>query len=172
MGKIGMPGDEVKTSFYFYVLTLLAIAPPVFGQAVSECRLQSDPQMRLACYDAVYPPGKLPPNQPPGETNRGKPEFTYSWAGVPSCRSLSKSPAFKFSNFPSNTRSVLLVLTQGEREFGGQEITFPITGLVPEGAISMRGPCVPGTYRWTATMKSATGEILATLHADSHFPAE
>jgi hypothetical protein len=154
-----------------YVLTLLAIAPPAFGQAVTECRLQSDPRTRLACYDAIYPPGNLPPNEPRDEPDRSKPAFTYSWAGVPSCRSLSRSPAFKFSNFPANTRSLLLALTQGERELGGQEIAFPATGLVPEGAITMRGPCVAGNYSWTASLKSATGEILATVHSALYFPS-
>jgi hypothetical protein len=160
----------VKTPLY--MLIILAVAPPAFGQAVSECRLQSDPRTRLTCYDAIYPPSNLPPNESRDKPNRSRPEFTYSWAGVPSCRSLSKSPAFKFSNFPPDARSVSLVLTQGEREFGGQEIAFPSTGLIPEGAITMRGPCVPGDYRWTATLKSATGEILATLHGDLHFPSE
>jgi hypothetical protein len=150
------------------VLIFFSITQPAFGQTVTDCRLQSDPRTRLACYDAIYPPGNLQPN----DSNRSNPEFTFSWAGVPSCRTLSRSPAFKFSNFPPNTRTVLLVLTQGEREFGGQEIAFPATGLVPEGAITMRGPCVAGTYRWTAALKSATGEILATIHTDLHFPSE
>jgi hypothetical protein len=163
----------VKTPvFMLNMLILLAVAPPAFGQAVSECRLQSDPRARLACYDAIYPPSNLPPTEPRNDSNRSSPEFTFSWAGVPSCRTLSRSPAFKFSNFPPNTRSVSLILTQGEHEFGGEEIPFPATGLVPEGAITMRGPCVSGNYRWTATLKSPKGEILATLHADLHFPSE
>jgi hypothetical protein len=150
------------------MVVFLAAVQSAFGQTASECRLQSDPRARLACYDAIYPPDGSASDQPDGS----KPEFTYSWAGVPSCRTLSRSPAFKFSNFPPNTRRVSLVLTQGEREFGGQEIAFPATGLIAEGTVTMRGPCVPGNYRWTAILKSAAGDILATVHTDLHFPSE
>jgi len=95
----------------------------------------------------------------------------YSWANVVGCRRIAKSPAFKFSNIPAHSHSVSLVLTKSDREFGGQEVILPENGIVPEGSISMEGPCAPGNYRWTATIKSATGTILATVHADRWFPA-
>src|ERR1700732_2201062 len=98
----------LKVSLYF--LLLFAIAQPSFGQAVSECRLQSDPATRLGCYDAIYPPSGSSLAEPRDGPNPSTPRFDYSWVGVPVCRTISRSPAFKFTNFPPNTRSVLLVL--------------------------------------------------------------
>jgi hypothetical protein len=151
-------------------IAFAAFAHPVAGQTNPECRLQPDSSARLACYDAIYPP---PPDDS-SSLNRTttKPTFDYSWAGVPTCRSLSSSPAFAFSNFSPNTKRVSMLLTQGERELGGEEVPFPANGVIPAAAIIMMGPCVPGTYRWTATLKSAAGETLAIVREDRNFPGE
>jgi hypothetical protein len=63
-----------------------------------------------------------------------------------------------------------MLLTHGERELGGQEIPFPTTGVIPAGVITIAGPCVPGVYSWTATLKSVAGETLAIVRRDRGFP--
>ena len=150
------------------------------AQTPSDCQAIADRNARLGCYDKLLPPIKRqldaisndtdhPKTDAPTPSN-SKTTMEYSWANVMSCKTISRAPAFKFFNVPENAHSVSLVLTQGEREFGGQEVILPANGLVPEGTITMRGPCVPGIYRWTATIKSATGGILATVRADRWFP--
>jgi hypothetical protein len=119
-----------------------------------------------SCMRPVYPIEKSAASNSTASTT----VFNYSWAGVATCRTLSGSPAFTFSNFPPNTRRVSLLLTQGERELGGQEISFPETGVIPAGAITITGPCVAGVYRWTASLKSAAGETLAIVRRDRTFP--
>src|SRR5258708_33252647 len=145
----------------------LAVAAPSFGQSASECRLQADARLRLACYDRIYPQ-----ERPQPDDTTAKLDFSYTWAGVSRCRTLSNSPAFVFVNIPKDTKSVLLLLTKGDRELGGQEIVLPPTGVIPEGAIRMGAPCASGIYRWTATLSSAAGEIVAVVHKDSQFPGD
>jgi hypothetical protein len=163
-------------------LTIAMISRPVLALDLVDCRSIADPTARLACYDSIFAPNKRPSGVSLSEGDRTKPDSSspndakptmdYSWAGVSGCKTISRAPAFKFSNLPENAQRVLLVLTQGEREFGGQEIALPKSGLISEGQVAMRGPCVPGMYRWTATVKSGTGVILATVHADRLFPAD
>lgn len=152
---------------------------PAKAQAPSDCQSMADGNARLDCYDKIFPPTNRQPggassNPTPRQTavvEGQKTSLDYSWANVVGCKTITKAPAFKFSNLPADARSVSLVLTQGDREFGGQEVTLPGTGFIPEGTIYMRGPCIPGNYRWTATIKAATGNILATVSADRWFPA-
>jgi hypothetical protein len=126
-----------------------------------------DPSLRLACYDQVYPV-----DAPQSQDMLNRPDFSFSWAGVSTCRSITSSPAFKFVNIPKAAKYVALVLNQGNREFGGQETALPPNGVLPEGAIKMAAPCVPGRYRWTATLKSAGGEALTVIYKDSQFPGD
>ena len=148
-----------------YAFVLLALPHPAAAQNVTECHLKADQRLRLACYDALYPP-----NAPQQEGPENTLQFSYSWAEVPACRTLSSSPSFRFSNIPANTKLVSMTLTQGQREYGGQEISFPPTGIIPAGAITMAGPCSPGIYRWTAKLKTPLGETIAIVHSDRRFP--
>lgn len=168
--------------YTFGVLLISMVTEPALALDPAECRFITEPGARLTCYDNIFAPGRRAAGvaldqagrtKPDGSSsNDGEPTMDYSWAGVAGCRSISHAPAFKFSNLPANAQSVMLVLTQGEREFGGQEIALPRSGLIAEGQVTMRGPCVPGMYRWTATIKSETGVILATMHVDRRFPTE
>lgn len=168
--------------YTFGVLLISMVTEPALALDPAECRFITEPGARLTCYDNIFAPGRRAAGvaldqagrtKPDGSSsNDGEPTMDYSWTGVAGCRSISHAPAFKFSNLPVNAQSVMLVLTQGEREFGGQEIALPRSGLIAEGQVTMRGPCVPGMYRWTATIKSETGVILATMHADRRFPTE
>ena len=94
----------------------------------------------------------------------------FSWRGVPACQSLSRSPRMTIRGFPNEAKRVLLILTIGNAEKGGEEVDLPTSGVLPEGAVTTFGPCIPGMYRWTAIFKSATGKIVAETHVDKPFP--
>jgi hypothetical protein len=94
----------------------------------------------------------------------------FSWQGVPGCQSLSRSPRMTIRGFPNEAKRVSLALTIGNAEKGGEEVDLPTSGVVPEGAVTTFGPCIPGIYRWTAIFKSATGKIVAETHIDKPFP--
>jgi hypothetical protein len=94
----------------------------------------------------------------------------FSWHGVPACQTLSRSPRITIRGFPKDAKKVLLILTQGKAERGGQEVDLPASGELPEGAITTFGPCNPGIYRWTAIFKSASGETIAEARVEKPFP--
>ena len=94
----------------------------------------------------------------------------FSWQGVPGCQSLSRSPRMTIRGFPNEAKRVLLRLTIGNIEKGGEEVDLPTSGVLPEGAVTTYGPCNPGVYTWTAIFKSATGKIVAETHVDKPFP--
>jgi hypothetical protein len=96
--------------------------------------------------------------------------ISTSWAGVTPCASLSRSPAFVIKGFPKVARRVLLTLTQGSYERGGQEVDLPRSGKIPEGAAFTLGPCKPGVYRWTAVFKTAEGAIVGQAYVDRPYP--
>lgn len=90
----------------------------------------------------------------------------FSWDGIPACKTLSRSPHMAVRNFPKEAKTVVLSLTQGARERGGQEVSLPASGEIPEGAATTMGPCNPGLYRWTATFKSSMGQVLGEAYAE------
>ena len=49
---------------------------------------------------------------------------------------------------------------------------MPETGLVPIGAARTYNPCNPGYYRWTAVLKSATGQILGQVQQSRFYPTD
>ena len=65
---------------------------------------------------------------------------------------------------------MLLILTQGSDERGGQEVDLPTTGELPEGAVTTFGPCNPGMYVWTAIFKSAAGKVVGEARVEKPFP--
>jgi hypothetical protein len=73
-------------------------------------------------------------------------------------------------NFPKETKRVMLILTQGDKKRGGQEVDLPSSGVIPPGEVWTMGVCNPDTYRWTAIFKSAAGTVLAETHVDRHYP--
>jgi len=155
------------------------ISQPASAQTPSDCQSIVVRDARLSCYDKLFPPNNRPPDTLPDVSGQNKTQISapaettildYSWADVAGCKRIAKAPAFRFYNLPANAHSVSLLLTKGDREFGGQEVELPANGIVQEGSITMEGPCAPGNYRWTATIKSATGVILAVVHLDRWFP--
>jgi len=94
----------------------------------------------------------------------------FSWDGVPPCTTLSKSPRIVTRNFPKEAKTVMLVLTQGDRARGGQEVELPSSGQIAAGSATTMGPCNPGMYRWTAIFKSAGGQVLGEASSERPFP--
>jgi hypothetical protein len=171
---------EVKLRIAFFIMLACTLSAPASAQAPSGCQSIVVRDARLRCYDRLFPPieprlDTLPDASGPYKADvSATAEATtldYSWANVAGCKRMARAPEFKFSSVPAGAHSVSLGLTKDDRELGGQEVILTKSGVIPEGSIIMEGPCAPGNYRWTATIKSATGVILATVHADRWFPA-
>ncbi|MBH5368990.1 hypothetical protein [Bradyrhizobium glycinis] len=96
----------------------------------------------------------------------------FSWQGAKGCVTLFPNPEIRISNVPANAKLLLLVLMQGGRELGGQELPMPADGVVPSGSIRTFGPCKPDMYRWTALAKSANGTVVAEAHRARFFPTD
>jgi hypothetical protein len=96
----------------------------------------------------------------------------FSWRGARGCVTLFPNPEIRLRNIPAGARLLSLTLTQGAREMGGQEIAIPEDGILPSGTIRTFGPCSPGIYRWTALVKSSTGQILSEAHQARFYPTD
>jgi hypothetical protein len=73
-------------------------------------------------------------------------------------------------NFPKEAKRVLLVLTKGKNEKGGQEVELPSSGEIPAGAATIMGPCNTGSYRWSAIFKAAGGQVVGEAYVEKDFP--
>jgi hypothetical protein len=93
----------------------------------------------------------------------------FSWEGVETCKRVATSPRITISHYPTGTRRVLLTLTQGERENGGQEVDLPSSGVLDAGAITTLGICNAGTYTWTAIFKAVDGAVLGKVKVNKYF---
>ncbi|MGY8681569.1 hypothetical protein Q2941_27845 [Bradyrhizobium sp. UFLA05-153] len=96
----------------------------------------------------------------------------FSWQGAKGCVTLFPNPEIRLRNVPTGAKLLLLVLMQGTREMGGQELPMPADGVVPSGSIRTFGPCKPDMYQWTALAKSANGTVLAEAHRTRFFPTD
>jgi|ERR1700753_429158 hypothetical protein len=94
----------------------------------------------------------------------------FSWDGVETCKLVALSPRITIRNYPTGTKRVLLILTGGPRENGGQEVDLPVSGVVNAGAVTTLGFCNPGRYRWTAIFKAANGQVLGEAYAERELP--
>jgi hypothetical protein len=96
----------------------------------------------------------------------------FSWKDSKGCVTLFPNPEIRLRNVPADGKLLLLVLMQGTREMGGQELPMPTNGVVPFGSIRTFGPCKPDMYQWTALAKSANGTVLAEAHRARSFPTD
>jgi hypothetical protein len=96
----------------------------------------------------------------------------FSWRGARGCVTLFPNPELRLRNIPAGARLLSLTLTQGPRELGGQELSVPEDGIVASGMIRTFAPCAPGVYRWTALVKSSTGQILSEAHQARFYPTD
>jgi hypothetical protein len=96
----------------------------------------------------------------------------FSWQGTKGCVTLYPNPEIRLRNVPADAKLLLLTLTQGAREMGGEEVPMPANGIVPAGSIRTFGPCRPDVYRWTAVAKSATGKILGEGRQARFYPTD
>ncbi|WP_369726017.1 hypothetical protein AB8Z38_15830 [Bradyrhizobium sp. LLZ17] len=96
----------------------------------------------------------------------------YSWQGAKGCITLFPNPEIRLHNVPAEAKLLLLVLTQGTREMGGQELSMPANGIVPLGSIRTFAPCRPDVYQWTALAKSADGKVIAEARRARFYPTD
>ena len=96
--------------------------------------------------------------------------FSFHAAKDP-CTGYFQSPEILLRDVPAGATSVRVTLTQKGTELGGQEVALSMTRIVPTGAIHTFGPCKPGAYTYTATVKSSLGQILQKLGSRDCFPA-
>jgi hypothetical protein len=96
----------------------------------------------------------------------------FSWQGTKGCVTLFPNPEIRLRNVPPGAKQLSLVLTQGVREMGGEELAVPANGIVPSGAIRTFGPCKPDIYQWTALAKSSTGKVLAEARQARFYPSD
>ncbi|MBR0697917.1 hypothetical protein [Bradyrhizobium lablabi] len=96
----------------------------------------------------------------------------FSWRGAKGCVTLFPNPEFHLRGIPAGAKILLLTLTQGVREMGGQELPVPENGVLPSGTFRTFAPCTPGVYQWTAQVKSATGEVLSEAHKARFYPTD
>jgi hypothetical protein len=96
----------------------------------------------------------------------------FSWRDAHGCVTLFPNPEIRLRNVPAGAKLLLLTLTNGARELGGQELPIPADGVLQFGAVRTFGPCNPGIYRWTALVKSSTGQILAEAHQARFYPTD
>lgn len=96
----------------------------------------------------------------------------FSWQSTGGCITLFPNPEIRFKNVPPDAKLLLLTLSQGAREMGGQEIAMPANGVLPSGSIRTFGPCRPDVYQWTAVVKSSKGEVLAEARRARVYPTD
>jgi len=99
-------------------------------------------------------------------------ELDFSWRGTNGCVTLFPNPEIRLRNVPPETKLLLLTLSQGARELGGQQIPVPVNGVVPSGSIRTFGPCRPDVYQWAAVARSATGGVLAEARRARFYPTD
>ncbi|MGY3238643.1 hypothetical protein ACVMAJ_005533 [Bradyrhizobium sp. USDA 4448] len=96
----------------------------------------------------------------------------FSWEGARGCITLFPNPEIRFKNVPPDAKLLLLTLSQGTREMGGQEIAMPADGILPSGSIRTFAPCRTGVYQWTAVVKSSKGEVLGEARRARVYPTD
>jgi len=96
----------------------------------------------------------------------------FSWQSAGGCITLFPNPEIRFKNVPPDAKLLVLTLSQGTREMGGQEIAMPASGVLPSGSIRTFGPCRSDVYQWTAVAKSSKGEVLAEARRARVYPTD
>jgi phosphatidylethanolamine-binding protein (PEBP) family uncharacterized protein len=98
----------------------------------------------------------------------------FSWAGIPSCASIS--PAFELRGVPAGTKHLSFTMTDLNVlafHHGGSTIAYD-GDAVSRGAIRYTGPCPPRgehhNYRWIVQALDAAGKVLDRGSAEAMFP--
>lgn len=85
----------------------------------------------------------------------------FSWIGTALCTPRPNSPEFHVDNVPAGTTQLrFMLISPNGRELGGADVPLPVRGLVSQGAVSFRSPCVGGMYTWTVEAMDAEGKLL------------
>lgn len=96
--------------------------------------------------------------------------MSFSFLRSERCISLFDNPELRLKDVPQGAASILVLFSQADREYGGQEVPLPKNGILPAGALRTFAPCNPGVYQYEVTVKSAAGEILAKARQSRSFP--
>lgn len=94
----------------------------------------------------------------------------FSFRGARGCVTLFPNPEIRFKNLPSGARWVLLRLSQGTRDLGGQEVAIPASGILPFDTVRTYAPCNAGDYTYEAIVKSSQGQVLSQIRKSRAFP--
>lgn len=87
----------------------------------------------------------------------------FTWIGTALCAPRPSSPEFQVENVPAGTTHLrFMLIGPSGRELGGADVSLPVRGTVPRGAVSFRSPCVGGMYTWTVEAIDADGKPLAS----------
>lgn len=94
----------------------------------------------------------------------------FSFKGTRGCVTLFPNPEIRFQNVPLGTRWVLLKLSQGTRDLGGQEVAMPASGILPFDTVRTYAPCNAGVYTYEAVVRSSQGQVLSQIRKSRAFP--
>jgi hypothetical protein len=86
------------------------------------------------------------------------------------CTGYFESPEMRLHNVPKGARSARLALSEKGTDMGGQDVVLPSNGLLPTGTVRTFGPCNPGVYTYSVTVKSESGQILARAEQSRTVP--
>ena len=140
----------------------------VFGPRYRACYSEHEGYMLTKCHFALII-ASIASSSPTWAESMS---LEFSWQGTKGCVTLFPNPEIRLRNVPPDAKQLLLVLTQGVREMGGEELAVPANGIVPSGAIRTFGPCKPDIYQWTALAKSSTGKVLSEARQARFYPTD
>lgn len=88
------------------------------------------------------------------------------------CTGYFQSPEMRLRNVPKGATSARLALSEKGTDMGGQDVALPSNGVLPTGTIRTFGPCNPGVYTYSVTVKSGSGQILARAEQSRTVPTD
>lgn len=98
--------------------------------------------------------------------------LNFSFRASKGCTGFFENPEIRLQDVPPGATSIRVLLTQKDAELGGQEVPLPRNGILPAGAVRTFGPCNAGVYKYSVTVKSAAGQILAKAQQSRSFPSD
>lgn len=96
----------------------------------------------------------------------------FSFKGLAGCNTLFPNPEIRLKNVPRGTARVVVTLTRGNRELGGQEIQMTKNAIIPAKSVTTFAPCPAGVYTYSALAKAQNGQTLAVAHQSRTFPTD
>lgn len=96
----------------------------------------------------------------------------FVWGDLKTCTPVEvASPIFFVTNLPLRASKLSMTLTSASGlEVSGGTMPARKSGSYAGGEFSMRAPCEPGDYTWTATAQDSNGASLATASRTKPLP--